>query len=50
MSLLLSQRFTHTKQSARVSLNRSRLFRRYDPELVMALLIAIALVVAVALT
>jgi hypothetical protein len=35
---------------ARVSLNGSRLFRRYDPELVMALLIVIALVVAVALT
>jgi hypothetical protein len=35
---------------ARVSLNGSRFFRRYDPELVMALLIAIALIVAVALT
>jgi len=35
---------------ARVSLNGSHLFVLYDPELVMALLIAIALVVAVALT
>jgi hypothetical protein len=35
---------------ARVSLNGARFFRRYDTELVMALLIAIALIVAVALT